>query len=242
MFQRQAMNFATNLIRKLPPVGEFLLIVSLCFSGFITNSFLWRVSVSDQKSSAPSQNSSETGKPNYVFTSRSHIILFFQELIQLALAAWILKIRGWSRSDFNLKASWILTGQGLLLYFLYYGIYCFNYNVLSSFLGAPEASSFYVYSRSEGNFLCELLVVLINPVYEEVFLVGYVLKALQKYGAFLAISTSVLIRLSYHTYQGVEAVHIAILGTLFACAYWHQRELWPLIFAHALLDLPVAVR
>jgi len=89
-----------------------------------------------------------------------------------------------------------------------------------------------------------VLVSLINPVFEEVFVCGYVIEALrERFGLTTAINVSVLIRASYHLYQGVGTLpfHCAY-GLLQAYAYVRFRRLWPLLVSHAILDFAAFVQ
>jgi uncharacterized protein len=83
-----------------------------------------------------------------------------------------------------------------------------------------------------------LAVSLVNPLFEELLVCGYVVSALRnRQGLELAMAISVAIRAGYHTYQGTEGVMATIvLGTL--CCIWFARtgRLWPLVVAHAVLD------
>jgi membrane protease YdiL (CAAX protease family) len=83
-----------------------------------------------------------------------------------------------------------------------------------------------------------LLVSTINPLFEEIFVCGYVISALARTrGLSFAINVSKAVRLAYHLYQGTAGVvNIIPLGFIFA--YWYARtgRLWPVIVAHALFD------
>ena len=84
-----------------------------------------------------------------------------------------------------------------------------------------------------------MVASLVNPVFEEVFVCGYVITALkERFGLTTAVNVSAALRVSYHLYQGaVGVVGVAPLALLFA--YWFGRtgRLWPLIVAHAIMDL-----
>ena len=79
---------------------------------------------------------------------------------------------------------------------------------------------------------------LINPVFEEVFVCGYVVSSLRdRLGLANAVNISAGIRVAYHLYQGP----LGLLSTTpFALisAIWFARtnRLAPLIFGHALID------
>lgn len=83
-----------------------------------------------------------------------------------------------------------------------------------------------------------LAVSLLNPIFEEVFVCGYVIAALKNTRSIpFSINTSVGIRLTYHLYQGtVGLISIIPLGLVFA--YWFAKtgRLWPLVIAHGIFD------
>jgi membrane protease YdiL (CAAX protease family) len=80
---------------------------------------------------------------------------------------------------------------------------------------------------------------LINPIFEELIVVGYLIPVLEKMkNLTFAINVSVMIRLLYHLYQGpVGVVSIVPMGLLFAYWYAYKRNLWPLLIAHFIEDL-----
>ena len=80
---------------------------------------------------------------------------------------------------------------------------------------------------------------LLNPVFEEVFVCGYVITLAREKGRLsLGVNASVAIRLAYHLYQGGLGV-IGIIPFGLICAVWYARtaRLWPVIVAHAMIDL-----
>jgi uncharacterized protein len=79
---------------------------------------------------------------------------------------------------------------------------------------------------------------IVNGIYEETFLIGYLLRALDPLGAPLAIGATVLIRVLYHLYQGpTGTVSILVVGTIFSVFFWRTRKLWPVVFAHIFADV-----
>ncbi len=83
-----------------------------------------------------------------------------------------------------------------------------------------------------------LLLTIINPVFEETFVTGYVVSALQQSSTeWTAVSISVAIRVLCHLSQGASALlFIAPIGLVFAVWYARGGRLWPLIVAHGVLD------
>jgi membrane protease YdiL (CAAX protease family) len=82
-------------------------------------------------------------------------------------------------------------------------------------------------------------VMILNAFYEELTCIGYVFNQFAaKHGAAFAVTLIVLLRMSCHSYQGV--IHMLGIGAAFTVSglwYARTRNLWPLIFGHALLDI-----
>ena len=83
-----------------------------------------------------------------------------------------------------------------------------------------------------------LLVSLLNPLFEEILVCGYVIEALRnRLGVVAAINVSTTLRVLYHVYQGPLAyLWVAMLGLLFSYTYAKWRRLWPVVVAHAIHD------
>lgn len=79
---------------------------------------------------------------------------------------------------------------------------------------------------------------MVNGVYEEVFLLGYLVRGLRGFGLSVAIGVPLLVRISYHLYQGpLGALWIVAFGLVFALYYVRSGDLWPVAFAHILWDI-----
>ncbi|HLO94821.1 MAG TPA: CPBP family intramembrane glutamic endopeptidase, partial [Burkholderiaceae bacterium] len=77
----------------------------------------------------------------------------------------------------------------------------------------------------------------VNGLYEETFLLGYLVRSFASAGASLALGLSLLVRVLYHLYQGpLGAVSVLMFGLILSVYYWHSRRLWPAVFAHTLAD------
>jgi membrane protease YdiL (CAAX protease family) len=82
-----------------------------------------------------------------------------------------------------------------------------------------------------------LLLSVVNGLYEEVFLLGYLMKGFRHRGASFALGLSLLVRVLYHLYQGPHgALSIAVAGLVFGVFYLRTGWLWPVVFAHMLAD------
>lgn len=79
---------------------------------------------------------------------------------------------------------------------------------------------------------------LVNATFEEVFLLGVLVRGLRSQGLSIAIGLPLLVRVLYHLYQGpVGAVWILVFGLFFSLCYVRRPVLWPLVFAHVLWDI-----
>jgi membrane protease YdiL (CAAX protease family) len=211
-------------VKALPPAAEFVIVITICFGYFILASLLSTL--------GPVAETTAT-----LYDDSSLIGLLFIEARLFGPAALFLFLRGWRPADFRFGVTLKSSGEGIALFVVTYLLFLVIYNWLAALAGCKElfASGSSPYQPS---LLVVLLVSIVNPVFEEVFVAAYVIKALEgRYGAAFAVGVSVLIRLLYHTYQGPMAVaFIFPMGVLFAVAYWRRRALWPLILAHGLFD------
>jgi membrane protease YdiL (CAAX protease family) len=79
-----------------------------------------------------------------------------------------------------------------------------------------------------------------NAWAEEVVMIGYLLTRLRQLGwsENRSVVAAAVLRGAYHLYQGVGAfVGNAIMGLIFGRVWQRRNRLWPLIGAHALIDV-----
>ena len=79
-----------------------------------------------------------------------------------------------------------------------------------------------------------------NGLIEEVVVVGYLVTRLRQtgWGVAAAVTASSLLRGTYHLYQGFGAfLGNAVMGVVFTLFFLRFGRLWPLIIAHAILDI-----
>jgi len=215
-------------IQDLPLLAEFMIVILVAFGYFILRSFSWIFEISEENAIV-------------LFTNLDLYWLIVLELVALLLVAVFLYLRNYKFSDFNFAFSLESSTYGLVLfsanYILYYLLYMTVATVFTElFNNAITISA----SPFEINTTIPAIIAIsiVNPVFEETIVVGYIVKSLEKSLApAVIIGLSVLIRLSYHVYQGpIILVSILPMGLLFAWLYWKTRRLWPLILAHAVLD------
>jgi membrane protease YdiL (CAAX protease family) len=79
---------------------------------------------------------------------------------------------------------------------------------------------------------------IVNGLFEEVFLTGFLLRALIPFGASIAIGVPVLVRAAGHLYQGpLGTMSVIGVGVVFGAYYWRKRQLWPVVVAHIVADV-----
>lgn len=167
------------------------------------------------------------------------LFLIIYEPIILLAVFWFLKQRGWLFADFKLQPSLRTTGYGILLAGCAYISYVAVWRIVSFIApGLLKVISQATLVSNNINFIYILAVSVINPLFEELLVVGYVVSALKQVkGVTVAVVISVVIRLLYHLYQGPLAVMSMIpLGMIFGYWYAKRGKLWSVIVAHVLFD------
>jgi membrane protease YdiL (CAAX protease family) len=173
-------------------------------------------------------------------TSRTLLATVLYELVVLALLGAFLRLRGWTLERLGLKPAVRDSLVGLALAAVAYLSYALLW--LAAVAAWPQLGELAAATRLVGGHLSwgsVLLVSLVNPLFEELFVCGYVIAALrERLGVTAAINVSAGLRVFCHFYQGAVGV-LGIVPIALLFAYWYARtgRLWSLIVAHAILDL-----
>ena len=213
-------------IRGLTPATEFVVVVLVAFGYLIFGSIL-----SVLHSGAGSHHS-----------HASLIALVVYEAVLIAVLAAFLNLRGWTIERIGLVPGPKDTGIGILLFIAANLTWLFVWQVTSALspgLAQTIAAASAKVVAPGVPVALAVVVSIVNPVFEEGFVAGYVMSALRhKWSPLVCVNASVGLRLLYHLYQGPLGV-LSIVPTGLIFAYWYVRtgRLWPLIVAHALLDL-----
>ena len=225
-------------IRALSARAELIIVVVLAFGWFAYSSLGDVLAL---------VTSGATGPPN---TEAELIKGLAYEAIVLVVLGWFLRVRGWTGDDLGLDPSWghgarrlalglaLRAAQGIVLAFAvalaYQIVVVAIWELLRQRVIPTDAASF---PRDLG--VATLLgLLIINSIFEELFLCGYLISRLSKTrGLWFAVNVSTAIRLSYHLYQGSAAVpSIVPTGLIFGYWFARTRQLWPPIVAHAYLN------
>ncbi|SRR5258706_3211844 len=211
----------------------------------IASAFGWAI-IGSVYALAADKTVGQVGVPD-AFTDKYLLGVVLQELLLAPVAASILYVRGWRIADFHVHPSILATVLGLgIALIAFVADWLITFVVQLAFPAIHSALQIVdAFKPTHGPGLPTIVLVsLINPVFEEVFVCGYVIEALrERFGLTTAINVSVLIRASYHLYQGIGTLpfHCAY-GLLQAYAYVRFRRLWPLIVSHAVLDFAAFVQ
>ena len=165
-----------------------------------------------------------------------------RELTALALLAYVVVQNGQKFSEFGVafRASDLL--YGMLLWGgarLCYGLAYPGILYTCELLGWQPAPP-YLPSLSLGLGLLTYCFVVVNPVYEEMLVRGFLMsETIGLTGSStLAVLFSVLLQTSYHLYQGVPyALAASVIFLIYSVYYARTQRIMPLIVAHFMWDL-----
>jgi uncharacterized protein len=212
-------------IRRLSARSEFFLVISLSFAYFIGTS-LWvlllRIRVLD-------------------LTTGRALRGVATEMAILVVVGWILRVRGWDLRRLMGRFTWPAVFGGIGLFVAFYVLYVLvTLAVLAVYPPAAQLST--VRFIVSAPVAVIFLFILVNSVFEELLVTGYVVAALSEQGPALAVTASALLRFLYHLYQGpVASMAVLPLGLLFGAAFWKWRTLWPLVIAHTLANILASI-
>ena len=207
------------MLRRLSPVAELVLVNLICFGPFAAISIVGLV----ERNTA------------HVFDDRRALAILGIELFCGTLALLLLRARGWKPADLGLRITLPQTLGGMLLLFGANFLIALIVQVVRSATGI----NFDAVTSFEARLAWPVIVAytLVNPLYDELFLVAYNVEAAKASGAAFAITLSAAVRFLCHVEQGpIATVTVLPFGLIFAFVYWRWRAVWPLIVAHGVMD------
>ena len=200
---------------------EALAVVVVCFGWFILGS------VAAVASGFPR---------GATFSDSSFIELIVMEFVFGALALVLLRARGYPLGRLLPSPSW----QGCLAGIAVFLAATILWFTVAQVFPASEYSRQPIADMVSGPKISLPLVIavsMINGLYEETFLVGYLVQGFRASGPAFAIGVSLLVRVMYHLYQGpIGTVSVLVFGIVVTLFYWRTGKLWPVVFAHTLAD------
>jgi len=203
------------MVRRLSPRAEVLLVNLIAFGPFA----VWSTMELLER------------KTRIVFDDRRLFITVAIEVVAGTLAALLLRARGWKLPDLGMRVTMPLTIAGMVLLIgTIIVIGGFDELLRLATGNDPSAATTAIVTPS---WLSILLLLAIDPIYEETFEVAYNIRACEGNGAAFAITLSAAVRFACNLYQGPVAVVTTLpMGLIFAAVYWKWRRVWPLTVAH----------
>jgi len=217
-----------KFLNSLSPWTEFFIVTGIAFGPFLLAEVLSLV--------VPRSGPHHTGL--------SLLVLAGQELVVGGLLLWFLRARDWTLRDLGLTENALLgdLGAGGLLFVAIYFAWIVILNITALASPGLIASMVKASENVVGAHIppvTSVTVSVVNGVFEEVFVVGFVMSALARMqkNAWFCVNVSTALRLAYHLYQGPLGVLSAVpTGLIFAFWFARTKRLWPIIGAHILMD------
>jgi uncharacterized protein len=176
------------------------------------------------------------GFRNESFSEQGFYGLMAFELVLGAVAILVLRSRGYSTRSLYPRPSIPGMGVGVLVYVAAIGA---SWVLTSPFGGNGYEEPLEELMANGGISLSTLVALgIVNGTYEEVFLLGFLVRGLRGYGLAVAIGVSLLVRVLCHLYQGpLGALSILAFGLVLSLYYVSTGKLFPVVVAHAVGDI-----
>lgn len=198
-------------------LGEAAVVTAICFGWFI----------------AQSAQSVWADYPDVTFTNANAFALLLEELVLAGATWWYLRARRFDVASLVPRPSWRGTLNGVVLYVVVL-ITVTVVVALVSQLGVSDSVGFSSGTLSWGWLLA---ISLVNGCFEEVFMLGVLVRGLRGFGLAIAVALPLLVRMSYHTYQGpLGTIHAGVYGLMLTGYYVARGSLWAPVLAHVLAD------
>ncbi len=124
---------------------------------------------------------------------------------------------------------------------LFYALWVFASRLVISLTAALGVGPMQGYGVSVSSSLSPALLVmllLVNPIYEELWFSAYPIERFKGFGTAVALGVSVVVRLLCHAHEGLAgAAAVGLLGVMSGLYYWRRRDLGAIVLAHFLADL-----
>lgn len=208
------------MIHQTKAGKDVIIVIAICFGWFILTSILAATSALPERS----------------FSDSSFLGLIIFEVIFAAAAIMYLRAHGYDLAHLIPIPSPKGCLIGFVLFMVASLISLLIKIVLEKFHSGIQPIETMVASATI-SFIPLVVASIVNGLYEEIFLIGYLQRTLEGVNTVFAISISLTVRLLYHLYQGpVAAFSLIGYGLVLSLFFLKKRELWPIVFAHILTD------
>ncbi|CAN5235336.1 CPBP family intramembrane metalloprotease [soil metagenome] len=170
------------------------------------------------------------------FTNGAMLSLLAMEVLLSAVALYVLHRRGFAIWTLVPIPTWIGCAWGLVLFVAASLIGWLLMSLFATSL-APQPIERMV-QAAHLSLPVVIAVSVVNGAFEEVFLLGFLMRGLRGYGLSVALGMMLLVRILYHLYQGpVGTVGVFGVGFAFGAFFIRTGKLWPPVFAHVMFDV-----
>jgi uncharacterized protein len=159
------------------------------------------------------------------------------QTVVLAVLVWFLKRRGWRLEHLTRPFAPRDMGRAVALWAM--ALLTAYATLAIVFWLAPAQTGTVLKTTFEGDLNGVLIGVysLVNPLFEELVLLGFVSTAFRSSPVWQVFLLSLALRAAAHTYQGVFAALTVIpVGVIFTWYYLRTGRLWPVVLAHSMQD------
>ena len=174
------------------------------------------------------------------FTNETLVSNVVYELFVLVWLGAFMRARGWTLERFGFAVTMRDTSIGVLLAIIVFcAVWLIDQALGSAAPAMLESARRFDKVSGELDLWTILLSSAVDSVFEELFVCAYVISALkEKRRDAFALNVSILLRVGCHVYQGVYGVLIGgALGLVFGYWYLKSGRIWPLLVAHAGLQV-----
>jgi membrane protease YdiL (CAAX protease family) len=182
-----------------------------------------------------SVNAVASGFPTRPFSDAGLIWLAGTDMLLAFAALVVLYARGYAIATL-LPAP---TFQGCAIGIgLFVGAWMFGWFLMLPFAGQPEQPVARMMADARLTVPAIVIMAMVNGAFEEVFLLGFLLRGLRGFGLSIALGAMLLVRMLYHMYQGpLGLIWVLGFGAVFGLYFIRTNQLWPPVFAHVLWDI-----
>lgn len=212
-----------NWLKSLSEKQEFILVLCLAFGGFIISSTYEFIEILLKKSST-----------EYLLDTAQFLKTDILQLSVLLIVFIIFRVRKVGIQSFELKFYKKDILHAIAIFFGAY-IVAIIVGLVVNTISPNSTNSNFTFDADIYSFIS---VLIINSFYEEFFLNAYFFKRLSHWQPNEILATSVILRASYHSYQGFHGIIFVLLyGLLVSGYYTKYKRFWPLVIAHGLFNL-----
>jgi len=170
------------------------------------------------------------------FSDGALLWMVFMEVTLAAAAIAFLYIRGFAVTTLRPIPTVKGALAGIVLFFV---VWLVGQILVTPFAaGQPQQPIDAMVTNARVSLPTIVTMAMVNGTFEEVFLLGFLLRGLRGYGLSIALGITLLIRALCHLYQGpLGTLWIIGFGLTLAVYYIRSSQLWPPVFAHILWDI-----